>query len=327
MVTDKYRQIVAELSSEIEKGKYDIGDTFPIREKLAERFNVTKATVNRAMNILISKGFLAAKRGSGTVVVSTNKCIDVAYVAENWLMGYVPSLPGCKCTCFSYKELFSSRSELSKLSVFDGVLWSHPDEKYIPQIIKFNSLRPGIIINRAIKETNYVATECEAIFRDAVSERLKKYPLSTPYFLSTVNAIPHVYAQRLKGFLDACRNCNRFYEHLTMPEKFQEKLDMLKSHIDISSSRPLLIFADSQHHTGAVSCLIYSNNLQWGNDVMYMDFENRQPETVYGVVVTSVLQDFKQLSLTALEALLENINNTETQIQKLLIPSINKGNT
>jgi DNA-binding transcriptional regulator YhcF (GntR family) len=255
---EQYRRIAEELSAEIERKKYEIGDIFPVREKLAARFGVTKSTVNRAIDILIEKGFLAARRGAGTVVVSTSGQLETAYVAEKWLMPYIPSSTECRITPFTYEELFASRSSLRKLSAYDGILWSHPAEKHIPQILKINKERPGIIINRAVKEADFVS-----VFQEEVSKRLKAHADSIPYFLTSEERVSYIHDQRLEGFVDACRKHKRFYEQLKMPEKFAEKFKVLETEIDFSAPRPLLIFSDDWAHTGTVARWAHMHDLKW----------------------------------------------------------------
>jgi DNA-binding LacI/PurR family transcriptional regulator len=321
-----YRQIATKLVAEIESGMYPEGQLFPRRTELAVRFGVTRVTINRALDILQEKGFVAAKRGSGTVVVSTRQSYNIAYIAPEWLMRYMPSQPGCNLEYLNYSDALGTQTQVANLTKYDGILWSHPDEKYIPQIISYQKKIPGIIINRAVPECNYVATEYSDFFRRQVVERLRALPKATPYFLLRSDANHFVHTLRLNGFIAACRDENRFYEVIELPPEFKQKAVLLESEIRIARA-PLLIFADESTHTGALVFWAWQHDLVWKKDLYYMDFDNLQKEHVWGVQITSIMQDFYQLSLKALEKIILLIREPSRVEQHLIPPSIHYGDT
>ena len=213
--------------AELQSGKYAKGDVFPVRPELAKRFKTTRSTVNRAMEELIGKGFLAARRGAGTVVVSTEARLTIAYVAPKWLMHYMPRPADCKLVYFPYAEIFKSRTSLNQLTRFDGIIWSHPEEKDIPQIEKISAGIPLILVNRISGGINAVISEYVDFFSRHVGERLAQHPDSTPYFLSsTESTVPH--RKRREGFVKACREHKRFYETIEMPDNFSADLARLE---------------------------------------------------------------------------------------------------
>lgn len=65
----KIDEIAAVLTVEINSGKYPVGGHFPSEYELADRFNVGRLTVNKAVSQLVQQGFLErGVRGSGTRV-------------------------------------------------------------------------------------------------------------------------------------------------------------------------------------------------------------------------------------------------------------------
>lgn len=50
---------------------FDLGDKLPNEFELGQRFGVGRSTIREAVKLLISKGILEVRRGSGTYVVST----------------------------------------------------------------------------------------------------------------------------------------------------------------------------------------------------------------------------------------------------------------
>lgn len=324
---ERYRQIAAELATEIEAGVYPKGQLFPRRSELAERFGVTRTTVNRAMDILQEKGFIAARRGSGTVVINTRQRYDIAYIAPEWLIRYMPSSAGCNLEYLSYEDALGTQSQVAKLTRFDGILWSHPDEPHIPRIIDYQGKLPGIIINRAVPECNYVATEYCEYFREQVAARLRAVPNAVPYLLSSSEGNRFVHARRLEGFIAACRDEQRFYELIEMQPEFNKKLDALDTGIKHNPGKRLLIFADDWSHTGALVQWALRRGLKWKKDLFYIDFDNTEHRHVWGIKTTSIIQDFDLLSIKALETLKLLIREPERSEQLLIPPTIRYADT
>jgi GntR family transcriptional regulator len=63
-----YGRIVATIRSDIRSGKYPPGSTLPAEPELAQRFGVSRSTVNRALSLLRSEGLVRPQQGRGTVV-------------------------------------------------------------------------------------------------------------------------------------------------------------------------------------------------------------------------------------------------------------------
>lgn len=67
----KYEQIADHLRGRITEGEFSPGDLVPSGRDLCEQFGVSRATVNKAMDILRHDGVVVAKQGSGFSVVET----------------------------------------------------------------------------------------------------------------------------------------------------------------------------------------------------------------------------------------------------------------
>jgi len=324
---ERYRQIAMELSAEIESGVYSEGDFLPTRTELAERFKVTRTTINRAVDILIEKGLIAARRGAGSVVINTSQLYHIAYVAPKWLMHHIPSASNCSIKYISYEDALDSKTKISKLTRFDGILWSHPDEKYLSQIISSLHKMPGVIINRAVPECNFVTTDHYNCFARHVEERLAELPLATPYFLYTPDNSRLVNTRRKDGFIAACRKLKRFYEVIQMPPEFADKLTVLAENIKITDTSPNLIFSDNWNSTGAVVQWALLHKLRWGKNLYYTDVDNTQIIDVWGITTTSIIQDFYKLSEQALVQLQLIIKNPALRKQIYINPEVRHGDT
>lgn len=63
-----YLQIAAHLREKIVSGEIAPGQTVPSTRALSEEWNVAKATVTRALNLLAAEGLTEGKAGAGTIV-------------------------------------------------------------------------------------------------------------------------------------------------------------------------------------------------------------------------------------------------------------------
>lgn len=63
-----YVDIVERIKQDIVRGLVEPGQRLPTRVKLEKKFSTTPVTLNRAMKVLMSEGFVTARMGSGTFV-------------------------------------------------------------------------------------------------------------------------------------------------------------------------------------------------------------------------------------------------------------------
>lgn len=75
----KYETIVNILEKEILDGKYDSNKKLPTEEELIARLNVSKNTVRKAIDILVTKGYIYRVQGSGIFLrdFSREGCMDI----------------------------------------------------------------------------------------------------------------------------------------------------------------------------------------------------------------------------------------------------------
>lgn len=69
--TTKQALIGEALSSEIQGGKYKIGDRLPSEPELSHRFGVSRHTVRAALRLLNAQGLVTSRQGVGTLVRAT----------------------------------------------------------------------------------------------------------------------------------------------------------------------------------------------------------------------------------------------------------------
>ena len=65
-----YSRIETVLASEIADGDLRVGDQLPTEDSLISRFGVSRITVRRAVQNLVSRGLVEIRRGKGTFVAA-----------------------------------------------------------------------------------------------------------------------------------------------------------------------------------------------------------------------------------------------------------------
>jgi GntR family transcriptional regulator of bglA len=75
----KYEMIVSILEKEILEEKYNCAKKLPTEEELIKRFNVSKNTIRKAIDILVSKGYIYRVQGSGIFLREFSKlgCVKI----------------------------------------------------------------------------------------------------------------------------------------------------------------------------------------------------------------------------------------------------------
>lgn len=64
----RYSEVAAQIRHDIERGEFARGSSLPSEARLAERFDVSRPVVNRALKLLRAEGLVRIERGIGTVV-------------------------------------------------------------------------------------------------------------------------------------------------------------------------------------------------------------------------------------------------------------------
>ncbi len=325
---EQYQTISRRLLEEIEAGRFKKGELLPTRTEMAARFNVARATVDRAVSLLVKRGVLSSARGSGTIVTDKGRNYRIAFVGSERCLPSRRRLPAhCKIEAISYERLESKSSRL-ELKAFDGVIWSFPSEQHLDWMRGVPASISQIVVNRHLDEFNFVSTDHRGAIRAISSERLAECPEGLPVFLRGGPAVSSfVMDMRAEGFIDACRAAGRFYETLDLPEPFEEKLAFLEARFPAPLKRPLIMVSSYLAATGAVMAWAREKGFAWRKDLFYSDFDNDYPVDVWGVSVTSFLQDYEALGAESIERLVELIDGSVEEVKILVQPKRFSGQT
>ncbi len=326
---ERYQTIAKELQAEIDTGIFVAGCPLPTRAKLAERFKVARATMDRAVTCLVKKGVLTARRGAGTEVASGAplRTIGVIEGVWPWLSQILPPAPfGVQLERISSHEL-QTKAYRNTLRKYDGLIWICPEDRELAWARETPPNQPQLLVNRHISGFNYVSCDHRGAICDITSRRLAECPTALPVFLSVAQSEGLVWGMREKGFVDACRQADRFYEIIPLPNSFDERLLVLNAKLKATPKRPIILVSGSRINTGSVIAWVKSQGLTWRKEIFYSDFDNEYPPDIWGLTVSSFIQNMPVLFTEALSKALALINNTQTSATVLIPPTFINGDT
>ncbi|MHC4873429.1 MAG: GntR family transcriptional regulator [Planctomycetota bacterium] len=323
---DQYSNIARKLASEIEKGKYNSQTLFPKRSELAARFEVTRSTIDRAVRVLADRGYLESRRGAGTVVCSVKPKIKTAYIAGNYGMTFTPFAQELDLTNITYDDI-QTKSARDKLRSFDCIIWHHPSKESIEWCREFPEDLPQILINRHLKDFNYVSTDHMGAIYKITSQRLADHKDAVPVYLGLEGRNDVVTAMRYDGFVAACRERKVFYETLQLPDDFESSIQSLEKLSQNYKDKKLLLVSGNRAVTGAVMTWVREKGLKWQENVFYSDFDNSYTPDVWGVKVTSFVQDEKTISRLTFEKAAQLIKGEVDSVQELVPAEFIDGDT
>lgn len=76
-----YHQLAELLQDRIRSGEYGPGEMIPSEIGLAKKYSIGRPTVRQAMNLLVQKGLIQRRRGSGTFVKKPSPRVDLFSLA------------------------------------------------------------------------------------------------------------------------------------------------------------------------------------------------------------------------------------------------------
>lgn len=325
---EQYQTIARQLLSEIEAGSLVVGSPLPTRSELAARFKVARATMDRAVTLLVKRGVLESSRGAGTFVAAPGRNYHLALICAGANSEYCSSQGSPRRTIVRIPfTSLESKSARASLYHFDGLIWFCPEERQMAWSAEVGDRLPQIVVNRHLDDVNYVSTDHRGAIRRITSERLDEWPDALPFFICMKGVEGLVWGMREEGFVDACRDASRFYEMLPLPRDFNQAVQLLQARFKELGPRRRILVSGSLATTGAVMTWAREAGVRWKDDTRYSDFDNDYPTNVWGLNATSFIQDYGMLISEAVESVVGLIDGREKSIRKLVMPKRVEGDT
>ena len=115
--TTRTQTIATDLTSEIVRGHYAVGERFPTEPELRERFGVGRHTIREALKLLTEQGLVGRRRKTGTFVLSTSPVSPYVHSLRD-LKGL---LDFAESTKLQVNHVGGLSSESKLLTGFEGV--------------------------------------------------------------------------------------------------------------------------------------------------------------------------------------------------------------
>jgi hypothetical protein len=181
-MAEKRDELIQLLLRNIASNFYKPGEKIPSRNQLARRYNLSYDTVDKALKVLIAKGQLVTKRGSGTFVPSKLKNIlpknGVKTIFSIGRNGYgFESFFNVSNNNVNLQEVeFVNLQEQEAQFYFDrmlasncGILWHYPSPVSIGLMDALKAANvPMLLFNRNYTGFNCVATDADASLNEGI---------------------------------------------------------------------------------------------------------------------------------------------------------------
>jgi DNA-binding transcriptional regulator YhcF (GntR family) len=318
MSIPKYIQIRDAVLADIRSGRLKKGDMLPRREELVKKFSVTRTTIEKALEKLITSGVLETRRRLGTFVsgkpLKTRACIVSRYTQE---LSNAESMSEQGQIQMFFRALFSNTENLSlafkdyssALSApgfhlpYDAVAWIQPNTDALETIKKISY--KTVVANRYYEDTNFVSTN----HREAISRMTSSYielcDGSANLFYMGWDTDDFVTSERREGFVDACSKYGMFYRTLNLSTSdWKANLKAVKKlGINAAPGKPVIIITGSCNITGCVMKAVEASNLKLWKNFFYADFDNADSLHRTGIQAGTAVQDYYMMGLELVKAM------------------------
>ncbi len=112
-----YHQLAEILMDQIRTGKYTPGDVMPSETGMAKQYGIGRPTVRQAMDVLVRKGLVERKRGSGTFVTEQDQQVDLFSLAGT---SQAFLTQGIKTSSITIEKASLKNIAVDKTNPFDG---------------------------------------------------------------------------------------------------------------------------------------------------------------------------------------------------------------
>lgn len=94
----KYEKIAFDIKEDILSEKYKPNEQLPFEKELCEKYNVSKMTVKKALDLLVNDGLIIKRRGSGTFVKDITEKEIQRIIEKKQFSGLTTTIIGHKVT-------------------------------------------------------------------------------------------------------------------------------------------------------------------------------------------------------------------------------------
>lgn len=353
-----YAKIAETLRNEIKNGNFKPGDQLPTEEELCRLYNVSRGTIQKALNLLVSEGIISRRRGIGSFVRENSSKISgksiglilpyMKYMGSDLLLGIENAIRK-----YGYHLLFFSSDANVELEIeiidrlinsdISGIILYTLQGEYEDRGIKalLNSQKPFVLIDRYLPhlDTSWVVSDnytggytmTEYLIRKGHS-KIGFLIYSEEYY-----EVTSVRDRRL-GYLNAMERYElspiviESYppmppkDELELKKSFNELVDRVLE--EVKKENLTALFGINDMTSVRVMKVLLDLGYRVPEDISIVGFDYLKILRDIGIHLTSVYQDFFRMGFEAGRLVLEKIKNPKLADKRISIPiEIREGNT
>ena len=346
----KYRVILDEITTKIENGTYLPGDMIPTESDIATLYGASRTTVQRALNILVSKGTIYRVAGKGSFI--TDKPMPSQSPHGNGDRTFALLLPNHSQECILY-----AKGAQAYLEKNDYRLTTHFIEKHYENAIsEINTLLdggcPGIILypmssedrdgffrRLALRETPIVTIDKEisgSLISSVASNNymgaysLARHLIACGYtdfvYISNSFSAANTLADRFRGFSECLSDMGIAMPDgnviTIMPTSDNEAVELIKQYFtDHPRKVPFVSFCAHDRIASNAYHAAYELNLKIPENLSVVGFDDLEIAAMLYPALTTVAQPFFEIGRNAAKILLRSYEKRDTTTYHIRLPT------
>ena len=336
MTQPLYQKIKKELEAKILAGQLMPGSKLPTEKELSTNYRVSRITAKRALTDLEQEGFITRVQGSGSFVKELKakqkprRILLILPLEESTELSVAPLSEGVMSVFQAEKidvfltnyDFLTDRSAVVIMAEFDGLLYyARNEEAHLDLLLSLAVQNfPVLILDKKVHDLPFpaVTADNERGGYLATNYLIQLGHQKIAYYFGS-NHHPQSTRQRYFGYLHALAEANiAFHSHLE---------DTYLNAADLSNYL----------HQNEVTALVCENDLfalraiqqlrqqkwQVPANLAVIGFDDTQAARFFDPALTTILQDFKKIGITAANLLLKwlqtGIKPADNQISVKLI--------
>jgi DNA-binding LacI/PurR family transcriptional regulator len=337
----RYEKLKQLLRDKIVEDKLRVGDRFYSQNQLMKRYNLSFATVTRALNELEREGYLVRQQGRGTFVRALPSDVESEKRVQRRAAVFIPwdfrnpahinfqrlyttieqSLPpGFHLKLIPYSPDVSELEQfLFTREHFDGVLMVYPSDSHIGFVRKLAQSHPLVVLGRKLEDAmiSYVYCDNTKASDEAVTYLLSKGHRSIAIISNSLEMTDS--RERLDGYRMALRKQGiAFDESLTI---FTHPLELngysaLLDLMDRNSNRPVTaVFAAGDLIAMGAMAAARAMNIAIPRELSIMGFDDIDEAQSLSPPLTTMHVPIREIAIKAAEVLMDIIETGSEPIR------------
>ena len=121
---NKYEIIASDIKADILNGVYKPNERLPFEKEICNKYDVSKMTVKKALDLLVSEGLIVKRRGSGTFIKDITEKEIHGIIDKRQFSGLTNNNLGHKVTSkiLEFKVIPAEREIANNLKIEEGDL-------------------------------------------------------------------------------------------------------------------------------------------------------------------------------------------------------------